>query len=317
MGLLRSLLCVLLLVSCGPRDDEKLLGGGDRGDGFGLKSGERISVAENNKKLPSCSKDDQPTWDSIRLFDELSFMYPKAGNLSVIVGKGDFNCVQVSDSQTVEIDFSDGTGWKGSGHHYYVYEIVMMPTEDLLNDNFKLKEVAQGMQMSVEQMKSFLNSQPTKAEVTLTYLKRKDGQTTEPEENLSISIYDELGKTMESCKDKVFTDLRVFPKEREILSQAIESKNLRAMVAPGDHNCLKIGDEASLSFKNEDGKFEVQEAKFKVQSIVVRDRSNFLEDPILSGYVASEMGVSLDLFMKIVEGLDKDKINVTRFEWVQ
>jgi hypothetical protein len=110
--------------------------------------------------------------------------------------------------------------------------------------------------------------------------------------------------------------LRVGEGLKDKIMPAVTGKTLKAIVGSGDRNCLQIGGEGVISFKTDTG-WEDDTNKFKVISVTVRDKANFISDPILAELVGAQMALSLEDFTSVLNGFNKDQVNVTRIEWIE
>ncbi len=225
MKSLYLILAVFLVVACGPRDDEKFLGGDGNQGGFDLKSGEIVERKNEGDKLPTCDQSDDPTWDTVRLFNEVSFIFDDLDKLQVVVGKGSRNCVKISNQDSIEIEVQNdpqAKGFDGTGVRYFVIALHLMNTADLLNQQESLEKVAKGMAMSVEQLKEFLNSEPRRDQITLTYLKPTTGTEPPKEVSSSLKFATKKGEVASDCKDLRWTSIRV---SQEIFKNLLGNSN--------------------------------------------------------------------------------------------
>jgi hypothetical protein len=292
-----SLICVFALIThCAPRDDESLIGsGGDRG-GFDLKSGQTLRVTEQGQKLSSCNQDDDPTWNTIRLFAELSFMFSKVNDLKVIVGKGSRNCVKVSDQDAVEIVLQDAPqskNYDSSGAFYLVTKLEMMNTQDFLNNAGMVNDMARDMGMSADQLKAFLATEPKRDQITITYLKKADGSSNKPgpkKDEFQLAKGDIITTTLEgnklpSCrdeKDPTWQTIRL-PFDLSALADKLEAVSV--VVGKGSRNCVAVSSENTieLELQEEEGgnKYKKLGAHYLVDSLMMINTSDFLNSDLL------------------------------------
>ena len=330
MKFLSALIMCSLICSCGPRDDEKLANGGQGNQK--IKSGSTLVVTAQDGMLSTCNKSVAEAWSDIRMFPELSYLSDKTDQFKAVVSKG-INCSKVSSQETVEIVFKDESGgFNGTGSYFYITKIEAMNTKDFLKDEKRVSEVAKDMAMTSDQLKDYINAEPYKDQVSVTYLKPADGQnnnggsTTPVEEDPSESEYswfklpEAEGKTASDCKggELVWTSMRVYLPTQSFVNENLLNRKITAYVEGGDFNCLAIGAEAAMTFQNAKGGYDLNPSlKFKVRSVLVRNKSNLLNDPILRQTVAEEMGLGEEKFVEYLGTLKGDKVNTTRIEWIE
>ncbi len=96
----------------------------------------------------------------------------------------------------------------------------------------------------------------------------------------------------------------------------MEVQSLRAIINEGDFNCLEVGSEAVISVKTDDG-WEDDHRRFEVDSVVIRERSQLQEDPILFSLAAYETALGREELVSVLENMKKEIINITRIKWLK
>ncbi len=320
------ILALAFWTACAPRDD---LSPQEGTGGFNQQT-TPIKISNEGEKLSTCSKDTDPTWDTIRLFNELQFIFNKLDQVSLIVGKGTRNCVKVSSIRPVELviqKVANAMDFENSGAFYFVSAIEIVNTDDLLGNNPLMQELSKGMAMSVAELETFLRTDK-RSQMTITYLQKspassQEGSVTSPPAENSptgqIKIYREpefTGKTASSCNNP-WKDLRIFPDVFLLFKNSIEQKQMKMFLAQGDRNCYVIGENSFVSLKNDQGDFVIQEnLEFKVTGVVIRPKVDFITDPILAEYTARDMGLSYQEFLDYLNTLKSDQVHGTWIQWV-
>jgi hypothetical protein len=324
---------VFTFISCSPRDE--IVEGQ-----LGSFSSTVISVEKDGAKLPTCTTKEgdekpKPTWNTIRFFHELNFIFPKVKNneLSIIVSKGDFNCVKISSDETVELETQiepRGKDYEKTGAFVYVKKLEIMDTGYLLNNTALMSEFADGMGMSVGQLSTYLKSSPVKTKVNITYVSKTKGKLSDDDKpkddggdsNSKLLTYLKLpgdqGKTAGDCGSE-WTSLRLqkwfIEEHAEVLKNKIEDKGLKVFVGAGDRHCLPLGASGRFETLQDDGSFTLFGPEYIVEAVILRKKSDFFEDPILLEYVARDAGMSVEMFVAYLENMKNDVVNMTFIKW--
>ena len=334
MGFFRFFILCVFLISCGPREDEKLAGlrGNNRND-VTLKAGEVRRVDKNGEKFESCK--DRPTWDGVRLNQSLSDIFGRTDKLKIVLAGGN-SCYQVG--KTVEVQMRENGEWKGIGVFHKVEALELMNKSDFLNDNEKVKEVADGMTLSVADLKDYVSGL-SDSQINLTYLKSTDGSGNSGNGNGGDNDDDDTDdggngssltevrdfRSPESdgvqagpnCTGQSWEKLNVFSGIQEKVREAIKNKTMKALVVMGEKNCLVIGGNAGLNYNGGTHPLSDEENVFKVVRVTLRDKSDFTRDIILAETVAAEMGLSTEDFLEYIDSMPRDRVHTTRMEWPQ
>jgi len=330
MGFVLAILVSLTLVNCGPRDDEKLMnGGGDRSRGFDIKAGQTEKVEAQNGKLKACSEEDDPTWDSSRLFPEMDFVFDKIDQFTVILGKGR-TCVKVSDQDAMEIDLPNAEGRfpkehdGGTGVFYYVTSLEMRNTDDFLKNTKLVKEVADGMKMSVAQLTGFINQEPRKPQIHLIYLKKTDGSSKpKPEQpkytlpkGTMETVFGEGSKLSSCSSDNVWKSVRL-PFALSGIYEKLEGVSV--VLGKGAENCVQVSDSSTVELMTEKeegtGKYDSTGLFYKVRKLQVLNSSDLLADQTLMQTVIDGMGLAeADLKVFLDAEPKKEVVTITYLE---
>lgn len=289
---------------------------------FKLPAGNVLYTKAEGGQLPTCSSDSDVAWQTLNLPFEIDFLKDRLDQLQLLVLKGTKNCLQVSNKKTVELQTAlspIGVQYQGTQHYYLVDALQMMHLEDLLADEKLLETVAKQMAMSVEELKAYLLVEPVEPIITLSFLTAHEqiiAPTVDP--ILSLSLPEAQGKTLSSDCKKTWSDIRLNDELLSKIQQAIDSKKFKAFVQSGDLNCLPIGAEIKLSTKDSQGHWQnMAHITLKVSSVTLLDKSYFSEIPTLKLATAQDMGLSVEDFLKYLESLKDQKVNITRFEWLE
>ncbi len=310
---------ILCIASCGPRDDEKLRdqGGNGGNPGFALAADQVLTASAPGQKLESCSQPDQPTWDTLRLYKETSFLFDKVDQLKVIVGRGDFNCAPVK-SGPLQIEVQDGMAWRKTGVFYVVDKIEMHNLEDFLRKTDLVQKIARDMAMTEDQLRSFLTAGNARPQITITYLQGSDTEVVPPSLPVvkELSFLETEGQTISECGETIWTDIRLVPEIQGKVQSALDERTLKAVINTGDRNCLKVGSEISIMVKAEGWK-PVPGVRVKVVGVMVMDKSLLQIFPSLAEAFSEEMGLSFEDFNNYVQSFDGEAVNVTRLQWLE
>ena len=226
-----------------------------------------------------------------------------------------------------------GKDYENTGAKVYVKKVQVMNTKDLLARTDLLAEFAAGMTMTVGQMIAFLQQEPYKEQVNITFVSKtasspsdngssdSDNDDTDTDSGNSgsgISILrlpGDVGKTISQCSTP-WTDIRIFKEISDNTLTKVADRSLQVYVSQGDRSCLPIGAMAFFSSQDDSGQFvKVEGSDFQVRAVVVRPRSDFNDDPTLAEYVAEDMGLSPEDFMNYLSGMNKDLVNLTYINW--
>lgn len=317
MRLISFLISILFLFSgCSPKDDVREGGNGPSG-GIQLKSGSILNFDKKGERVGTCGFDDpEKVWTSVRLHQELSYLFPEVKDLKVVVSKGANNCNKIGSR--VQIQTKSAEGWDDSGVFLKVKAVLVLNEQDFYTNKFKklFELTLEGMMMTEAQMKAFLDAPPNKAQINVVFFESdEDSSGDDDSEPLPVSeveffsLPDFQGQTASECKNN-WNSIQVYSEAGELVKRAIEEGRFKAYVSHGDKSCLVIGEGAAIEIKKE-GILEGVTAN--IESVTFRNKSDFLADPILASYVARDMGMSVDEFFDHLKNINRDKVNVTRF----
>ncbi|MCJ8277612.1 MAG: hypothetical protein HRT44_05385 [Bdellovibrionales bacterium] len=291
-------------------------------------------VTSKDQKLSTCSGDEQPTWSTIRLFNEFrDLIGDKLGTaeITAIVSKGDFNCVKVGSKVEFELQNEEGSGFEKTGSFVYVQKILRMDTGYLLSESDRLMEYAKAMGLTVSQLSDYIRDRP-RDQVTVTFVSLEEspvddgGVSDDPVvdddpvvSGPSFTILKNAGEKTESCGDQTWLGLRLqtwFVDEHKTkMIENFNNKTMKVFVGAGDKQCLPLGAQGQYEALNADDNFELMGDKFTVQSIVVRPKADLLDDPILLEYLAQDMGLTTEMFKAHIENMRNDFVNMIFMTW--
>jgi hypothetical protein len=314
------------LLSSPRRDQVHVMVLGRAGSGsVGSSDGPEV-VEEAGQKLSTCSGASDPTWSSIRLFNDFQPVFEHISQFRQIVTKGSRNCVPVGGSP-VEVWIQEQPGasdFSATGVRFHVDRLERMGTRALLQDTARLQELAQAMGWTVSGLSDFLNGDPWMSEVTIAHVRNSslESEVDEPHpapnppSSFKVLRYpNDQGKTLSQCQ-RPWTDIRLSNQlQPEILAQ-VESQQARVFIGRGETNCLVIGEVVSFSRPSPSGGFSVDDGlTVKVTATLSRRVSDIINDSHLSHYIAQDMGVTEAQMYEHLEQLGSDLINLTYFEW--
>lgn len=316
-----------VLLACSPRDG--LRDNNSGGGGRTPQIAPTATVNSENAKLSTCNQATDPTWNTIRLFNELQMIFPKVNQLQWVIGKGTRNCVKVSSTEPVEIviqKVAEGQQFDSTGAKYLVTSIEIVNTQDLLNDTVGLQKWAAGMAMTVTELQTFLTTD-SRPQMTITHLKslKGEGTTTSPApqpDSPSVSpivIFEGeewQGKTPSDCSTP-WSDMRVFPEIESLVRENLEKGALRVVLGSGARSCYRIGSSIGFSFKNSQGQFTLHpEWQRVVRAVVIRPLADLQSDPMLRQYLMEDMDMAIEDFNHWLSTLKNEFIHITWFEEV-
>lgn len=304
-------------------DSDSDLEGGAGSDGENENTlPEPVVVSEPGMKLPSCSKDSDPTWKTLRLKNDLSGMFSKIDDLKVVVNRGDFNCLPVSENSSVEVELqqqADSKKYEKSGVYYKVTQVELVSLIEFLLDSQKVQMVASGMGMSVDELEAYLSQNPYPEFLNLTYVERTEEAPSPGTIEIKEFVLPEYqGKAASQCHS-FWKNIRLFPETKDLFLESVKNKSLKAFLSPGSRNCFAIGEPAFFTLKEtEGGTFvDLPNSKFKVESVLIRSKVDYVKDPALANYVAEDLGMSRDQFLTYLETFVDEQVNVTRIQWFE
>ncbi len=316
MRYILSLVLLVTLSSCGPRDDESLLGGGsNRGQGYDLQAGKVLEVTTEGQKLESCREADQPTWDTIRIYKETSFIFDKTDQLKVVVGRGDFNCVPVSSKTAIQIEVQDGT-WQKTGDFYFVSKLEMHNLDDFLVKGELVAKTAKDMAMSEDQLRSYLTTDNTRPQITLTYLKPADGSSAASDDDYTLEsgyvLSAELdGLKLPTCSEKddpIWDTLRLPIVFNSVVEKADE---VSVIVSNRSRNCVAVSSQKTVEaeFKeNEDSDYKGTGKHFLVNKLSLVNREFLLTQTEWMQELATGMQVELENLKTYLQDEEADDV---------
>ncbi len=299
-------LSLTLLISCGPREDELNAGIGGRMGAYGAE----VTVEGQNEKLPSCNAEEDPTWNTVRLFEELSMIFDRTDTLKVVVSKGSRNCVKVSNSEPVEIVIKNdpsSENFTNTGHFYFVTKIEILNTANLLSNEGRLRSVSEGMNMSVDQMRAFLTqSDFVRDQITLTYLSKG-------EVSLEKQLVNQNNQKLSTCSDEgdpTWNSIRLF-EELSFLYDKLDQ--LKVVIAKGDFNCVKVSDTEPVEIDlQQNGVFQGSGQLYFVEAIELVSTEEFLSNEERFAEMAAAMAMTTgELRNYLTSGPQKSSLNIT------
>ena len=327
-------LSVPLFISCSPRD-EPAQGSGRGNEGIELASGQIVTVDKKGERSSTCGDEGAKDWTDIRMFNELSMAFEKAkkNQLSIFVNKKGRSCVRIGSQLELAIQETPDSGNpKGIGVFVEATKVLIMNTEDLLKNTKLMNEFADGMGLSVGELEAYLKDRYNE-QLNITYFKPvggskkpvdgDDGNTNEPKPPGSslVSILkspNDDGKTISDCGEQKWSSLRVqnwfLDEHKQILVKAIEDQTLKVFVGAGK-NCLPVGATAHFEAAVDDGEFAVVGGEYKVSAVIERSMEDFANDPVLTEYVAEDMGMTPEEFMNFLANIKNEKVNMTFIDW--
>ncbi len=310
------LVLILTFVGCGPRDDESLLGGGfNSGQGFDLNSGQVLTVTEQGQKLQSCRDDDQPTWNTVRIYKETSFVYDRVDELNVIVGRGDFNCVPVSNSKAVEVEVQEDS-WRGTGVYYFVTKLEMHNRDDFLANSDLVKKTAEGMAMSEDQLRTYLTTNNDRPQITLTYLKPADGSQSSQQEDYQLEsgfvlTAQKEGVKLPTCNaddDPTWDTIRAPYELKEMFEKL---SDVSVLVSAKARNCVAVSTQKTVEMEiqsQEKGDFAATDQHFLVNKLSLVNRQYLLSQSEWLAELASQMQISVETLTATLNADNADDV---------
>ncbi len=310
------LVLTFVFAGCGPRDDESLLGGGfNSNQGFDLNSGQVLTVTEPGQKLQSCRDDDQPTWNTVRIYKETSFIYDKVDELKVLVGRGDFNCVPVSKTKAVEVEVQEES-WRGTGVYYYVTKLEMHNRDDFLANNSLVKKTAEDMAMSEAQLRTYLTTNNDRPQITLTFLEPADGSQASQQEDYQLESGYVLSAQKEGVKlptcnaddDPTWNTIRAPFEFKEMFDKLAD---VSVMVSTRSRNCVSVSTQKTveMEIQNQDkGDFTTSGQHFLVNKLSLVNRQYLLSQSDWVGELATQMQVSVETLTKALNADGADEV---------
>ena len=297
--------------------DKKPVGGKDPL----LKPGQVYEISKEGETLPTCDPAKKP-FSSLRLGKELQGIYEKIDKLTQVLSIRR-NCLAISEKDSVEVQVQDeNKKFIGSGEFVFVKKIEWMLKEDLLKNSVRLKDLADGMQMEIQDVVDYINTSKFD-DLNITTIQNTNSVTTPPPpgNNLKyIQLPKDEGKTLSSCS-RPRSQLQIREIFQDELKTAFEAREARAMVDGGVRNCFQLGDEIPVAYRDSStGNFkEIPGLKVKILSVAVREKASVLADPFFVSYLAEDMGLSGDKLQEFVNQRrfqNRKSLNITRFEFV-
>ncbi len=293
-------LALLTLAACGPREDERInQGGGAGAAGVQLKSGQVLETSKQGE-MPETCPGDAKAWNTIRLFPELSFIFDRLDELKVVVAKGDFNCLKVSDQEAVQIVTGQGDGkYKDSGVFYHVEKILIQRADDFLGDSKLFKKMAQDMAMSEAQLRAFLNDRP-KQNVNITFLKPADPDAIQNNKGPSLKIDSGLkygsiegveGTKLPSCSAEGDPIWNIIELDNALVPEAADLASIRTVVGKKTRHCLQVSTKSTVELKIQSSvdakEFTSTGEHFKVLGLEMFNRQDFIKNKALVAEAAA------------------------------
>ncbi|MCB0377730.1 MAG: hypothetical protein KDD33_04495 [Bdellovibrionales bacterium] len=321
---IKIIIVSLFLASCGPRDEAA---SGSSGPSFiQLKTGEVLEVSAEGEQLTpeNCKRKDgsQDIWKTIRLFKENQNLYSKAqdNRLKVILGRAR-NCLQVSTKVPVEyvLQNEDGKSFANTGVKVLVTKLQVMNIDDLLKKSDLMTEFADGMGVSVSELVEFLKDEGLRGQVSVTYVQSANPDQPQQPSNGKIQVIDLAGNEgqvirPDLCGTQIWQSVRIFQDIQDPVIEAITDKKLKLFLSQGDKVCLAMGEPFFFEVKNQDGKFEkVEGSDYRLVKVIIRNKDDFLGDPMLRDYVSRDMNLSLAEFESYLQGMSRDQVNLLYF----
>lgn len=297
-------------------------------DEFELPKGQQVQVFGEGSKLETCAGEKDNDWGQIRLDSRLKSLFDKASEIKAQILRGSKNCYRISGKKALPLVLQreeDGP-YENEDIHFLIKNILLINTSDFISNQEMLDSTSAAVGFAksedlVHYIKDDKGDFPSL--VTITTLEVSDEQTPIGGGGPVFIFKLPAAKGLKAgdCQapgKPTWKSMRIFPDQEDIFGEAFKNKTATAIVTNGDFNCLVIGENAMLAFKDTSNAWiDDPNLEYRVTEVVIRDKADFFRDGKLTEFVASEAGMSVDVFLTYLETLSQARVNITRLEWVQ